>query len=149
MKKLTQLIAAASLAAVCLAPYSVQAQPKDFDPMGIYKEAGANEAQIQQITNNAHDYEKIARVMQKRAHDIQTRMHAISLQPLPDEKAALSTQSELDHLISEISAARIKMMVKARQILTPDQREKLITILKKREAEMPKMGDAPPGAPGK
>lgn len=134
MTNWTKLILTAVSVVALSAPQMVLAQQSGTDPLALYKEAGANEEQQKKISAAAKEFQDLAQGAKKRLDGIQQRMDALQMTPLPDEKAVLENQEQLNKLIGELNIARAKMMVKARAILTPEQREKVVEIIKKHRA---------------
>jgi Spy/CpxP family protein refolding chaperone len=124
-------IAAVSLAISAAMPMQAQ---QGGDPLALYKQAGASEKQLAEIAAVQKSFEGTAHSCNERGSEVQKKLHDLSLQPVPDEKAALAAQKEMNDVIADIGAAHMKMMIKARKILTPEQRLKVVELLKQREA---------------
>jgi Spy/CpxP family protein refolding chaperone len=126
------LLIAAVAAAFLVAPHLVQAQPQaeNGDPMLIYREAGANKDQQKQIESLVHEWEQGARPKSEKARALLKKMDELSLQPMPDEKQVMETQSELNSLSAEMANARIRLQLKIRSVLTGEQRKRLVDLLK-------------------
>src|SRR6185437_9677136 len=98
----------------------------------IYREAGATPDQLSKIHEMARDFEQSAMVKAERAKNLLKRMQELTLQPSPDEKAVTGTQDEINSLQAEMANSRIRLMIKIRNMLSDEQREKLVTLLKAR-----------------
>ena len=137
MRQLSRLLLFSAVAVAVAVPlYTVQAQPSQ-DPLQIYREAGASDNQQKAIRDLGKEFETTARVKVERANNLLKKMQEYSLQPLPDEKEVLSTQDEINTLQADMANSRIKLMLKIRGLLSPEQRDKLISILKERRSMNP------------
>jgi Spy/CpxP family protein refolding chaperone len=135
MKRSFCLSLALALSLAALSNTAVSAQGSmgaTPDPTGIYREAGAQPEQLQKIRDLAKDYEQSAMVKAERAKNLLKKMQDLSLQPNPDEKAVLSTQDEINSLQAEMANSRIKIMLKIRTILSEEQRQHLVELMKQR-----------------
>jgi Spy/CpxP family protein refolding chaperone len=137
MKRFRTLSISLALSALALlATASVNAQPgppgSAPDPISIYREAGATPDQLQKIRDLAKEFEQVATVKGERFKNLTKKMQELSLQPSPDEKVVLGTQDEINALMAEMANSRIKVMLKIRTILSDDQRNKLVDIMKQR-----------------
>ncbi|GEM_PF-2271665 len=104
------------------------------DPVAIYIQAGATADQVQKIRDMSRQFEDMGRVRWQTLMNLQQKMRGLSLQPDPDEKTVLSTQDEINKVMAEMSTERIKLMLQIRGILTPDQKERLVAIMKERQS---------------
>jgi Spy/CpxP family protein refolding chaperone len=100
------------------------------DPMSIYKAAGISQEQEMRIRQLAKDFEDQARVKAKRVAGLLQEMHELSLQADPEEKSVLGKQDEINQMTSEMATDRIKLLLSIRKTLSPEQKQKLITIMK-------------------
>ena len=135
MKVLAKTSALCCLA--LLASYSVRAQAQTGqqaagggDPMSIYRAAGVSSEQEMRIRQLAKDFEDQARVKAKRVAGLLQEMHELSLQADPEEKSVLGKQDEINQMTSEMATDRIKLLLSIRKTLSPEQKQKLITIMK-------------------
>jgi Spy/CpxP family protein refolding chaperone len=122
-----------AVGAMLLVPNMVQAQMPTSpgqDPIALYVEAGASVDQQSKIRTLAHEFETTARVKVERAANLMRKMQAYSLEPMPDERAVLATQAEINSLQSELANARIKLMLQIRSVLSDEQRGRLVQLLK-------------------
>src|SRR5438309_1520668 len=102
---------ALSVALVCLtlAPCVVHAQvpspgaPPSSDPISAYKDAGASSEQQAKIRALADDFQKSATSRVEKAHKMMIKLHDLSLEPMPDEKAVYATQDQLNQLSADLS----------------------------------------------
>jgi Spy/CpxP family protein refolding chaperone len=116
-----------------LAPNAVLAQNSPFDsrdPIAVYAEAGASKEQQEKIRSMAKEFEAGAKVKIERATNLMKKMQAYSLEPCPDEKAVIATQEELNSLQGQLGLSRIKLMLAIRAVLSDEQRQKLVQLLK-------------------
>lgn len=107
------------------------------DPVLIYRDAGASEEQESKIRSIAQDYEKVARVRVERLRNLSKQLRELSYQPAIDEQKVLTLQTEINELQSNLNTERIKLMVKIRSVLSLEQNEKLVEIMKEREKQDP------------
>lgn len=105
------------------------------DPVLIYREAGANEEQEGKIRQLAKDYEKTALVRIERLRNLSKQLRELSYETALDEQKILTLQNEINELQSGLNTERIKLMVKIRSQLSPEQNEKLVEIMKEREKQ--------------
>jgi Spy/CpxP family protein refolding chaperone len=132
------LIVAGVLAgySIFMAPYSVRAQdanaPSAHDALEIYAATGADQASLDKIRAIGQDFEKKAQINYQSLMEAVRQMQAMSQSPSLDEEKILSTQDKINKLTGEMSTDRIKQLIAVRKTLTPDQRVKLVELLKKR-----------------
>lgn len=115
-------------------------QPQD--PIAIYVDAGASTDQQAKIRALAKEFETTARIKVERANNLFKKMHQLSLEPMPDEKTVLATQEEINNLQADMATSRLKLMLQIRALLSDEQRQKLVALLKERRNGQPAM---PPG----
>jgi len=131
-----------------LASYSVRAQAQGEmkaqggqqaagggDPMAIYKAAGISSEQEMHIRQLAKGFEDHARVKAKRVAGLLQEMHELSLQADPDEKAVLGKQDEINQVTADMANDRIKLLLSIRKTLNPDQKQKLVGIMKQGDGQ--------------
>lgn len=134
------LLAVVATAMTMAAPYVVRAQSMDMpttmrkDPIEMYVQAGASPEQQAKIRGLAKEFETGARVKIERAGNLLRKLQGFSLEPMPDEKLVLATQSEFNQLQGDIAMSRIKLMLQIRNVLNDEQRLKLVQMLKERGA---------------
>lgn len=104
------------------------------DPVLIYRDAGVNNEQESKIRQLAQEYEKAGRVRVERLHNLSKQMTDLSFEPELDEKKILALQDEINELQNSINTERIKLMLKIRALLLPEQKGKLVELMKEKEA---------------
>ncbi len=107
------------------------------DPVLIYREAGASGEQEAKIRQLAQEYEKEARVKVERLHNLNRQIKDLSFEPEIDEKKILAVQDEINESQNFLSTERIKLMLKIRNLLTPEQKTKLLELMKEKESQHP------------
>lgn len=107
------------------------------DPVLIYREAGASEEQESKIRQIAQEFEQVAKVRVERLKNLSKQLREMSFQPAIDETKALSVQNDINELQANLNTERIKLMVKIRSVLSPEQNEKLVTLMREREKQEP------------
>jgi len=139
-KKLLPCLFAAALF-LGTAPNTVLAQMpgQQTDPIAMYAEAGASPEQQSKIRGLAHEFEASAKVKQERAKNLMRKMQQFSLEPMPDEKTVVDTQTEINSILNDMAMARIKLMMQIRNLLTAEQRTKLVQMLKDNKPPQPGM----------
>lgn len=113
---------------VGLAPYPVLAQ--GADPLSLYVKAGIDASQHAQIMDMASQMEQANIGRANEILDLIKTIRALTLQPDLDEKKILATQNKINELHNAMEIERLKLNMKVRKILTPEQRMKLVSILK-------------------
>lgn len=103
--------------------------PRMQDPLALYKMAGINTEQEETIKSLAKDFEGTQRVRVKSLVALYQQLKQLQLQPDPPEDQAIAKQEEINKLTSDMSTDRIRLLLKVRKVLTPDQRKKLIAIM--------------------
>lgn len=129
-----------------VSPHSVSAQMPGAeqgggDPIQIYREAGVDANQEQEIRRLAKEFEDLNKVRYKLMINLLKEMKGYSLQPEPNEKQVLAKQDEINTLQAEMATERIKLMLKIRQVLTTDQKERLVGLM--RQPRTPQMVGQP------
>lgn len=102
------------------------------DPTAIYRDAGATPDQLEKIKTMAAEYEQSASVKAQRIQNLVKKMQDLSLEPRPSDKDVLATQDEINSLSAEMSNSRLKVMLKIRAMLTDEQRQSLVGLMKRR-----------------
>lgn len=130
-----------------LAPAAVHAQEQD--PFAIYVKAGIDPSQHAQITELATQMEQ---TNISRSHEIMNlikEIRTLSLQPDLDEKRILAAQTKINDLQGSMVMERLKLNMKVRKLLTPEQRIKLVSIIKEQRAmpSTPPTSSTAPGVP--
>ncbi len=114
----------------------IESSAEKKDPVLIYREAGANEEQEAKIRQFAHDYEKSAKVKVERLHNLSKQVKDLSFEAEIDERKILTVQDEINELQTTLSTERIKLMLKIRSLLSTEQKEKLVELLKAKESHL-------------
>lgn len=107
------------------------------DPVLIYREAGASEEQESKIRQIAQEFEHVAKVRVERLKNLSKQLREMSFQPSIDETKALAMQNDINELQATLNTERIKLMLKIRAVLSPEQNEKLVSIMRDREKQDP------------
>jgi|688.fasta_scaffold320042_2 hypothetical protein len=126
--RLAALLAAGSM---MLIPNSVQAQA---DPLSVYVKAGIDGSQHAQITDLASQLEQTNISRSHEIMDLIKEIRTLSLQPDLDEKKILAAQSKINELQGAMAIDRLKLNMKVRKLLTPEQRTKLVSIIKEQRS---------------
>lgn len=119
--------------------------PRMQDPLALYKMAGINSEQEETIRTLAKEFESTQRVRVKSLVALYQQLKQIQLQPDPPEDQAIAKQEEINKLTGEMSTDRIRLLLKVRKVLTPEQRKKLISIMTEEPAQpsAPKEAETP------
>ncbi len=105
------------------------------DPLDIYREAGISKDQELKIRHMAKEFEDVQRVRLKTLFGYLEDMQEFQLKPDPAEAEVMAKQTQINSLRSEISNGRIKLLLDIRALLSPEQKEKLVSLLKERKAK--------------
>ncbi len=100
------------------------------DPLAIYRVAGIDAGQETQIHQLVKDFESEAGVRLDNLRRLLKEMRELSLQPAPDEAAVLAKQEEINHVQNEVATARVKLLLKIRNLLKPEQKQNLVNLMK-------------------
>lgn len=124
------------------APMAVQAQGGppgggERDPLAIYREAGINSDQENQIKDLAKQFEEANTTRLKSVMTELQEMKELSLKAEPDEQAVLAKQEEISKLQSEMGMERIKLLLKIRHVLNAEQKQHLVDIMRKNMSAPP------------
>ena len=103
------------------------------DPVAIYSQAGATPEQIEKIRALGKESDEHRRVNFQLLMNLRKQMQELSLQLDPDEKTVIAKQEEINKVISDSATHHIKLMLKIREILTPEQKRNLTELIKLRE----------------
>lgn len=133
----TKLGIALTAALLYAAPSAVHAQllpdsPDKSDALSLYRQTGIDGTQEKEISDMARNYQSIMQMKQERAGHWLNHLKRASLQPDPDPVSVLNSQEEINKLLSEIATERVKLMLRIRSVLTPEQKQKLVDLLKER-----------------
>lgn len=120
--------------------------PRMQDPLALYKMAGINTEQEETIKTLAKDFESTQRVRVKTLVALYQQLKQIQLQPDPPEDQAIAKQEEINKLTGEMSTDRIRLLLKVRKVLTPEQRKKLIAIMTEEPTQPKEAKETPASA---
>jgi len=102
------------------------------DPIAIYKEVGVTEEQENKIRQLSKQFEDAARVRDERIRNLMGEIFGHSLEPAPDEATVLAKQDELNKVQAEQATERVKMLLSIRNVLTAEQKQRLVSIMLER-----------------
>jgi Spy/CpxP family protein refolding chaperone len=105
------------------------------DALAIYREAGINQDQENQIREYVKGFETANSARVEKIRSLLGEMRSLSLTPSPDEAAVMAKQAEINTAQAEIANERIKLLLKIRSALTKDQRQKLVDLMQKGGAQ--------------
>lgn len=108
---------------------AAEGDPRMQDPLALYRMAGINAEQEEQIRKLAKDFEDSQRVRVKSVIVLYKELKVLQLQPDPNETAVIAKQEEVNKVSSEMATERVRLLLKVRKVLTPDQRKKLVSLL--------------------
>lgn len=126
------------LLALLAAPSMVSAQTTfeggqpQRDPLGVYKEVGINAEQEAKIRQLSKEFEDASRVRDERVKNLMGEIFELSLQPAPDEATVLAKQDEMNKVQAEKATERVKLLLAIRNVLTAEQKQRLVTIIEER-----------------
>jgi len=115
-----------------ITPLAVQAD--GADPFSIYVQAGIDPSQHAQITELATQMEQVNIGRSHEIMDLIKDIRVLSLQPDLDEKKILAAQNKINELQGAMTIDRLKLNMKVRKLLTPEQRIKLVSLIKEQRA---------------
>jgi Spy/CpxP family protein refolding chaperone len=101
------------------------------DVLGIYREAGIDANQESKIRQLAKDFDSANTVKLHRLVALLHDLKILSLSPELDEKAALAKQDEINKIQADSANDRVRLLVKIRNTLNPEQKKKLVELMKK------------------
>jgi len=105
------------------------------DPLDIYREAGISKDQELKIRHMAKEFEDVQRVRLKTLYGHFEDMQDLQLKPDPTQDEVMAKQTQINSLRNEIANGRVKLLLEIRAILSPEQKEKLVSLLKDRKAK--------------
>ncbi len=108
------------------------------DPVAVYVEAGINKEQEGKIRQLAKDFEDMQGVRLKLMATLLKDMRSLQLEADPDEKKVLAKQEDINKVHAEMATDRVKLMLKIRGIMTPEQKQRLVQLIQERDKN-PKM----------
>lgn len=151
--KLFKYFAASLLAVIAANSTAALAQGQEVggpppDPVAIYKQAGASEEQEGEIRRLAKSFEEGQRVRLKSLVGLIKAMSELQLQATPSDEEVLAKQDEINKLSNEMATERVKLLLKVRKVLKPEQRDKLVAIIKEgKEKARAAAAASPDGGP--
>lgn len=99
------------------------------EPLAVYREAGIDLEQERKIRRLAKDFEEQQKVRLKLYANLLKDMRTLELIPAPDEKKVYAKQDELNKLQAEIGTERIKLLLAIRDVLSPEQKQRLVELI--------------------
>ncbi len=102
------------------------------DPLAVYKEVGINAEQEAKIRQLSKEFEDASRVRDERVKNLMGEVFELSLQPAPDEATVLAKQDEMNKVQAEKATERVKLLLAIRNVLTAEQKQRLVTIIEER-----------------
>lgn len=109
---------------------------RNTDPLKLYREAGIDKEQEYKIRKLAKTFEEQQRVRIGLLGSLLKDMRKLELQADPDEKKALAKQDEINKIQAEIGTERIKLLLAIRNVLTFEQKERLVQNIQKTQASL-------------
>jgi Spy/CpxP family protein refolding chaperone len=112
------------------------------DPLAGYRAVGIDKEQESKLTAIAKEFEGEMIAKTGRLIALMKEMHALSLQPDPEQNAVLAKQDEINKANGDIALARVRLVLKMRGVLTAEQKQKFIQLLDKggRKTDAPQAG---------
>jgi Spy/CpxP family protein refolding chaperone len=121
------------LCAFALVSPAVLSQTAENDPVAIYKQAaGINAQQESTIRKYAQEYDQENTVKLQSLSQMLQELRDMAYQKALNESGMLAKQEEINKLQSDMALQRIKLVIKIRNLLSPEQNEKLVTALQSR-----------------
>ena len=109
---------------------------RNSDPLKLYREAGIDKEQEYKIRKLAKTFEEQQRVRIGLLGNLLKDMRKLELQADKEEKKALDKQSEINKIQAEIGTERIKLLLAIRNVLTFEQKERLVQNIQKTQASL-------------
>ena len=78
------------------------------------------------------EFETAHRVRLKTLYQHMKDLRDLQLEPDPKEEVVLKKQEDINQVSNVIATERIKLMLKIRKVLTPQQKQKLVALVKLR-----------------
>lgn len=104
-------------------------EAKAADPIRIYLEAGINKVQEAQIREMARAIEETNVQRAKQVLGLLKEIRALSEQTELDDKRIISDQKEVNELQGQMALDRIKLLIRIRKLLSPEQKAKLVSLM--------------------
>lgn len=114
------------------------------EPLSVYREAGIDLEQERKIRRLARDFEEQQKVRLKLYANLLKDMRALELIAAPDEKKVYAKQDEINKLQAEIGTERIKLLLAIRDVLTPEQKQRLVELIQTPKNSPAATGSASP-----
>jgi len=132
------MLALASVAVSLILPLAVVAQGQGgappsairADKLAMYRATGIDKEQESKLLALTKEYEDVMLPKAKTLVQLLSEMQGLSLQPDPDQNTVLSKQDEINKVNGDISNERLKFSLKMRNVLTPEQKEKFVQLMK-------------------
>lgn len=133
-----QFIIVSLICAFCATANPIEAATAEKkDPLSIYRNAGVNTEQETKIKQIVHEYEKAGRVRVERLRNLSKQIKDLSYDAELDESKILGVQSEINELQSTVNTERTKLMLKLRSVLTAEQKEKFVDLMREGDPQAP------------
>lgn len=113
------------------------------DRLGMFRAAGINKEQEAQLMSLTKEYENALLPKTRDLITAMREMHSLSLQPDPDPKVVLAKQDDINKINGELSLDRVKFAMKMRAILTPEQKQKYVELMKANARKLSAGTDSP------
>lgn len=108
---------------------------QDPDQLAIYKESGISGEQESRIRSLVKAFEDKAKVQNKLLTNLWEEMRQLSLHAELNETAIVEKQIEINKVQSDMGLDRIKLLIKIRNVLSHDQKERLVRLTAKRNEQ--------------
>ena len=108
---------------------------QDPDQLAIYKESGISGEQENRIKSLVKGFEDKAKVQSKLLTNLWEEMRQLSLHAELNETAIIEKQVEINKVQSDIGLERIKLLIKIRNVLSHEQKERLVRLTTKRNEQ--------------
>ena len=113
---------------------SLNASPGASDPAAIYIQAGANAEQAGKIREIRKSFIKLSSSKANEILALFKEMRNLTTQAELDETKILSVQEQINTLQGNMAVEKTRTLIAIRKLLTPKQRENLVTIIRKRSS---------------
>jgi hypothetical protein len=101
------------------------------DPMAIYRGSGVSPVEERKIRQLAQEFEGAQRVRAKLLSNLLEEMRELELNTDPDPKSVLAKQDEINKVSALMSNERIKLILNIREIMTFDEKQRLVETLQR------------------
>ncbi len=120
------LLASPTFSAESQAPNPTENQR---DPLSLYRATGLSADQETRIKALVDRFQTENQERTRQLVDLMLEMRQLSLQPDPDPDATIAKQEQINMINGELALARASLMLKMRQVLTPEQKQKLVQLI--------------------